>query len=332
MSQWFNRPGSNLATIARETGARVVEVPGWTRRGHGGLGNHVGAIVCHHTAGPEPERTASNYPSLRVVRDGRTGLAGPLAQYGIGFDGTIYVIAAGLAWHAGSGGWRGSRGNSQAIGIEAEDGGDGDWMPAQLDVYPRLCAAICQFLGVDAGAVCAHREWAGPRKIDPAGIHMPGFRQTVAGYLARPHTIRLGGSAPAAAPGGIESMALDTRWKDSYGNWQTVDGFMSETQRDLNEIHAAIYRLQQSRIPGDDNETNAANLWFDSGSWSAQTLGHVAALRNEVAGYRATVDKLAELLGSQQGIDRDSIKSAVSEAIAENVVSVDVNVTGGDSA
>lgn len=323
MSQWFNRPGSNLATIARETGAKVVEVPGWTRRGHGGLGNYVGAVVAHHTAGPEPERTSSNYPSLRVVRDGRAGLPGPLSQYGIGFDGTIYVIAAGLAYHAGSGGWRGCRGNSQAIGIEAEDGGDGDWLPAQLDVYPRLCAVICQFLGVDAGAVCAHREWAGPRKIDPAGIHMPGFRQTVAGYLAAPHTIRLGGSAPAAAPGGIESMALDTQWMDSYGNRQTVESFMSDIQRKVNDVHWPMVGpgALASRIPGDENTTNLRDAIMDSTSWQAQALG-------AIAGYRATVDKLAELLATQQNLTRDEVKSAVSEALAEGTVDVDISVTG----
>lgn len=188
--QWFNRPGSNLATLARETGYPVVEVPGWATRGHGSLGSHVGVVVAHHTAGPEPGQTGSNYPSLGVVRDGRPGLPGPLSHFGIGYDGTIYVIAAGLAYHAGSGGWAGCSGNACALGIEAEDSGDGDWMPQQLDVYPRLVARICQFLGISEAGVCAHREWAPGRKIDPAGIDMHAFRRQVADYLAHPETIR----------------------------------------------------------------------------------------------------------------------------------------------
>ncbi|MDR7302696.1 N-acetylmuramoyl-L-alanine amidase [Haloactinomyces albus] len=152
--QWFNRPGSNLATLARETGYPVIEVSGWSTRGNGSLGSHVGVVVCHHTAGPEPEQTSSNYPSLNVVTYGRPGLDGPLSHFGIGYDGTIYVIAAGLAYHAGAGGWAGFSGNSTALGIEAEDSGDGDWTPQQLDVYPRLAARICQFLGIGASAVC----------------------------------------------------------------------------------------------------------------------------------------------------------------------------------
>lgn len=195
MAQWFNRRGANLATVARETGYPVVEVPNWSTHGHAGMANHVGGITIHHTAGPEPERTASNYPSLGVVRNGRPGLPGPLAHYGIGFNGTIYVIAAGLAYHAGSGGWRGLVGNSTVIGIEAEDSGDGDWQAAQLDVYPRLCAALCRFLGIGAGMVHGHKEWT-PRKIDPAGINMVSFRRTVQSYLDRPHLIRRGGAAP----------------------------------------------------------------------------------------------------------------------------------------
>lgn len=190
--QWFNKPGSNLVTVAKETGFPVVAVAGWETRGHGGMAGTVKPIVCHHTAGPEPERTNSNYPSFYVVRDGRSGLPGPLSHYGIGFDGTIYVFAAGLAYHAGTGSWKGWSGNSVAIGIEAEDGGDGDWRPEQLDVYPRLCAALCQFLGVGAEWVCGHKEWSPGRKIDPAGINMNTFRSMVDWYLKNPDKIRKG--------------------------------------------------------------------------------------------------------------------------------------------
>lgn len=188
--QWFDGPGASLATVAGDTGFPVVEVPGWTSRGNGPLGEHVGVVICHHTAGSEPEGTDSNYPSLDIVTHGRPGLDGPLAHFGIGYDGTVYVVAAGLAHHAGSGGWAGLSGNSTALGIEAEDSGDGDWTPQQLDVYPRLVARTCLFLGIDASGVCAHREWAPDRKSDPAGIDMDDFRAQVTAYLAHPDTIR----------------------------------------------------------------------------------------------------------------------------------------------
>lgn len=188
MGQWFNGPGEDLATLARETGYPVVEVDGWQWRGHGPLADHVGVVVCHHTASCEPHETSSNAPALDVVTHGRAGLEGPLSQYVLGYDGTIYVVAAGNAWHAGTGGWRGMSGNEVALGIEAEDAGDGDWTAAQLDAYPRLVARICQFLGINAAGVCGHKEWTS-RKIDPAGIDMHDFRRQVADYLAHPHTI-----------------------------------------------------------------------------------------------------------------------------------------------
>lgn len=189
MAQWFNGPGEDLASVARETGYPVVEVDGWRQRGHGGLADHVGVIVAHHTASCEPEETSSNAPALDIVTHGRAGLPGPLAHYVLGYDGTIYVVAAGLAYHAGAGSWRGMSGNGAALGIEAEDSGDGDWTRQQLDAYPRLVARLCQFLGTDQRGVCAHREWAPDRKVDPSGIDMPDFRRQVADYLAHPHQI-----------------------------------------------------------------------------------------------------------------------------------------------
>lgn len=184
MGQWMPW----LANAARLTGYPVTEVPGWQHRGHGPMASFIYGTVCHHTAGPEPA-TGSDYPSLRVVRDGRPGLPGPLAHVGLGYSGRIYVIAAGLAYHAGAGSWRKAKGNSQMVGIEAEDSGDGDWTREQLDCYPRLVAAIQDYLNQGADWVCGHKEWAPHRKIDPAGIDMNSFRRTVADYLARPETI-----------------------------------------------------------------------------------------------------------------------------------------------
>ena len=325
MGQWFNKPGSNLATIARETGFPVVEVPGWTTRGHGPLGNHVGVIVCHHTAGPEPERTASNYPSLAVVRDGRPGLEGPLAHYGIGFDATIYVFAAGLAYHAGTGGWRGLSGNSVALGIEAEDSGDGDWTAAQLDCYPRLLAVICRFLGLDAGWICGHKEWAPGRKVDPAGIDMNGLRQRVAGYLANPNTIHRGStSAPAPAPhvpGGIESMAFNDTFTTRYNRQLSVADYMAWTDFRLNEIYRALLEpgSQPSRIPGDKNTTNLRDAVMDSTAWSNITMREVFALKAAVASLggvdpsavaEAMRPVLAEVVGP---VVRESVSAALGE-------------------
>ena len=84
-----------LADCARMTGYPVVETAGWRGRGHGSF-RVLEGVVDHHTADG-----AGEYPSMRVVTHGRAGLAGPLANLGLGRSGTIYVIADGVAWHAG---------------------------------------------------------------------------------------------------------------------------------------------------------------------------------------------------------------------------------------
>jgi hypothetical protein len=175
-----------LADAARLTGYPVVELAGWRDRGHGGM-TSVEGVVLHHTAGPK----TGEYPSLAVVRDGRGDLAGPLANYGLGRSGTVYVNAAGTAWHAGPSSWAGFTDlNTRFLGIEAEDDGDGVWTAAQLDAYPRLVAACLYYMRRDSSRACAHRECATPagRKPDPTGIDMPALRARVAGLLTDPLT------------------------------------------------------------------------------------------------------------------------------------------------
>lgn len=136
-----------------------------------------------------------------------------------------------------------------------------------------------------------------------------------------------GASGPApSAPGGIEDMALDTKFRDSFGNEQTVQSFMVEVMRKLNDLHfpAVVAGSVPSRIPGDKNTTNVFDMIKDSTAWTNQTLALVAS-------YKATIDRLAELLANQQGLDADAVKAAVKAALEENVVHVDVSVAGKDA-
>ncbi|PXY20319.1 peptidoglycan recognition protein family protein [Prauserella endophytica] len=154
----------------------------------------VKGVVCHWTATPDTTRPADNYPSKSIVTFGRSGLPGPLCNLGLGRDGTVFLVAAGLAYHAGSGYYQGigANGNANTIGIEAEEGGDGDWTPAMLDAYPRLCAALARFYKLPTGRVIGHNEWAPSRKIDirswPGGM---------AGFRTRVQSIINGSAAPA---------------------------------------------------------------------------------------------------------------------------------------
>src|SRR5215472_9212376 len=108
-----------LSEVLEAAGLRVAEQPGWRTRGRGDVGV-IRGVMCHHTAGP----LNGIMPSLDLIINGRPDLPGPLSQLALGRDGTFFVIAAGLANHAGVGTWRGiTNGNSSFIGIEAENTG-----------------------------------------------------------------------------------------------------------------------------------------------------------------------------------------------------------------
>jgi hypothetical protein len=170
-----------LANVARRTGYPVVEVPGWETRTRPQAMSDIRTITCHHTANGGAK---GDYPSYNTVLHGRgSDLPGPLAQYGIGRSGTIYVFAAGSANHAGES-LSVSYEKTHAIGIEAEaegvPGAEGDWPEVQLDAYARLCRQLMREFGLSAAHVLGHKETCKPkgRKSDPS-FSMDHFRDRV---------------------------------------------------------------------------------------------------------------------------------------------------------
>ena len=179
-----------LPQVLKDAGLKVATDPGWEDRGHGDVSSIVG-VICHHTAGPK----SGNMPSLRTLVNGRPAspgspaLPGPLAQLGLGRDGSYIVIAAGKCFHAGTGSWKGvTTGNSSFIGIEAENTGhpdDSPWPEVQMDAYRRGVAAILQKIRRPVEFCAGHKEYALPprRKTDP-DFDMNAFRSGVAAILA----------------------------------------------------------------------------------------------------------------------------------------------------
>src|SRR5215831_13811594 len=172
-----------LPDVLKGAGLKVALVDGWQDRGNGDVGRIFG-VLCHHTAGPKN----GNMPSLNTLVKGRPDLPGPLAQLGLGRDGTYFVVAAGRCNHAGAGLWKGvTTGNSSFIGIEAENTGNNDdlpWPEVQMDAYRRGVAAILKKIGADASMCAGHKEYALPkgRKDDPT-FDMDAFRAGVAAIL-----------------------------------------------------------------------------------------------------------------------------------------------------
>jgi peptidoglycan hydrolase-like protein with peptidoglycan-binding domain len=172
-----------LPDVLKMAGLKVSLVPGWESRGRGDVGRIFG-VICHHTAGPK----AGNMPSLNTLVRGRSDLPGPLAQLGLARDGTYFILAAGRANHAGRGVWQGVRnGNSNFIGIEAENTGRNDdtpWPDIQVEAYHRGVAAILSHVRQGSEFCAGHKDYALPkgRKGDP-DFDMNGFRTSVAAIM-----------------------------------------------------------------------------------------------------------------------------------------------------
>lgn len=151
--------GLRLPEAYDRFGLRWEALPGWRTRTAGGVFRPGGGVY-HWTGGP---RAATGRPSLRVVRDGRPGLPGPLCNDYLDRYGIVVLVAAGVANHAGVGGWAGLTGNSRVFGTEAEGTID-DLTEAQLATYPRVVAAHHWLTGTDPAVTAAgHHEWATPR-------------------------------------------------------------------------------------------------------------------------------------------------------------------------
>ena len=241
-----------LPSVLEGAGLKVALVDGWETRGHGDMGD-VRGVICHYTAGGR----AGNMPSLGVVRDGRPDLAGPLAQLGLGRDGTYYVIAAGRCFHAGGGIWQGLvNGNSHFVGIEAENTGlanDFPWPGVQLDAYQRGAAAILKHVGRSADFCCGHREYALPRgrKSDP-NLDMADFRARVAAIMAGAPNPFLIPAAEPRRPDGSAGRPTLRRGMDSphvreiqrmLGVTPVVEHFGPRTEvavRDFQRVHGMV--------------------------------------------------------------------------------------------
>ncbi len=178
---------TGIADRLRKVGCKVVEVDGWRTRGSDTF-NPRGSLD-HHTAGG----AQGNAPSLGVCINGRSDLPGPLCQVLVARDLTCYVIAAGRANHAGSGGWKGLAGNSSVYGVERENVGTAaePWRPEQTIHAAKVHAALITGKA-NADMVCRHAEWAPTRKIDTHSISGTQLRGLVAKELNPP--------APAPTP------------------------------------------------------------------------------------------------------------------------------------
>lgn len=163
---------------------KVVEIAGWKSRGYAGKSLYdVAGHIFHHTA--SNQSSGLDVVTLNLCTYGRSDLPGPLCQLMLGRSGTVYVVAAGLANHAGPGSVGGlyrDLGNYYFIGTEMESSGtSNDWTSAQLEAMPHLGAAL--EIGYGNGKKdfyqLGHKEYSTMGKIDPAFIDMNKLRNDI---------------------------------------------------------------------------------------------------------------------------------------------------------
>jgi hypothetical protein len=172
----------DLLQVVRDAGCTVVEEGDWAQRGmlpFAPLG-----VMLHHTAGGKNSPTQS----LQTVINGREDLRGPLCNLYVDRTGSVHLVAARRANHAGKGAQevldelrqdtapsadavkRGLQdavnGNALFYGIEVENDGLGEPYPdAVIEATVRACVGLCRAHGWSANRVIHHREWT-KRKID----------------------------------------------------------------------------------------------------------------------------------------------------------------------
>jgi peptidoglycan hydrolase-like protein with peptidoglycan-binding domain len=231
-----------LSEVLRDAGLKVAETNGWASRGRGEM-NRVRGIMCHHTG----SAGSGNMPTLNMLIAGRGGahpLSGPLAQLGLGCDGTYYIIAAGRANHAGEGIWGGvTSGNASFIGIEAENAGTPGavWPDWQMDAYRRGVAALLKHIGAGSEMCCGHKEYALPkgRKPDPL-FDMNDFRDGVRNLMRGTGAIRP--IIPLVDPSGKMTLERGARG-DDVKRVQVKVGVSADGKFDAT-TEAAVRRFQ----------------------------------------------------------------------------------------
>lgn len=148
--------------------------PGAYTRGHGDL-SEVRFIVLHHTAG-----NGKDDDEIRVIRNGRSDLPGPLCQLALKRNGEPHLVAVGVCWQAPGEVWfknvKPGNGNWYSIGIEGISRGTvDDWTPQQREMYPKVVAALLYDMGLPHDAWIRHEDYQPNSKIDPAYLEKDWF-------------------------------------------------------------------------------------------------------------------------------------------------------------
>lgn len=298
----------DVVAVLRRAGVVVHETANWITSGYAGQDlAAIRGVLWHHTATNRAQYAGNPAPTVALCKGGRSDLPGPLCNMVFDRNGEIWMIATGVANHAGAGSAPGiptDMGNHYLIGIEMESSGikPWDWTPAQLKMAPIVGAALeahyLQGLPPEERLQLGHMEYSSQGKIDPAGWPggMDGLRASINAVLA-------GGIKPA---GGTTTTAKDL-------DMASVDDFYTKE-----------YKRQGPGVSGTTN-LGATVAWLDS---------NLLAMRNQLTAQDATIKGLAGALAAvSKGEPFDeaklltSIQAKVAAGVADAINSIDTTVT-----
>lgn len=184
---------SQIVAQLKKWGVKYKEISGWqTRnRNHKGPWNDLKGFLWHHT-GVDPSNPTSY--AATTLANGFSGLPGPLCQFGLAPDGTVWLVGWGRANHAGGGdpvvlskvsnenytgqlhptkgNSNGVDGNARFYGVEIMYSGSHKMTDAQYQSALLLSAAVLDHhvqkdgWGKEALSVIGHGEWSSD-KWDP---------------------------------------------------------------------------------------------------------------------------------------------------------------------
>lgn len=193
----------NIANRLAARGIKVRFYPGWETRGRPGTWGPTNGFIWHHTGS---DSQSDSYLKFLFI-DGRPteGIPGPLCQFAIQSDGTVWIGARGRANHAGKGSSRtlnhvmaedysgyseeltpGSDdidGNARYLGVEIMYSGGHTMAAAQYKAATYLAAETMREFKWTALSCIGHREHSG-RKWDPGKHNLAAMRRDTRSALA----------------------------------------------------------------------------------------------------------------------------------------------------
>lgn len=172
----------------RTAGVTVREAVGWQSRGNGQTSAYEGGLVHHTATGFGIAIPGTGQGNLLI--NGRPDLKGPLCNYAGNDDGSLTVIAANPANHAGASGGKAMGPlpvtklfNPRVLGLEIVYPGTQAMKPAQLRTAQAWARVVADVVGGgDIERVRAHAETSITGKWDPGyaegkTIDMAAFRR-----------------------------------------------------------------------------------------------------------------------------------------------------------